>query len=63
MDGLVVDRGVGHHRRNSVLHLLAFTEREPGLTNYLLAVTLHEAVYEAQRENLAKFIMMLGTMA
>jgi len=29
------------------------------VTNYLLAVTLHEAVYEAQRENLSKFIMMI----
>jgi hypothetical protein len=29
------------------------------LTTYLLAVTLHEAVYVAQRENLAKFIMTI----
>ncbi len=29
------------------------------LTNYLLAMTLHETVYNSQRENLAKFIMEL----
>jgi hypothetical protein len=31
-----------------------------GVTSYLLAMTLHDTVYESQRENLAKFIMMLG---
>ena len=29
------------------------------LTTYLLAMTLHETVYQSQRENLAKFIMMI----
>lgn len=29
------------------------------VTNYLLAMTLHSTVYQSQRENLAKFIMML----
>ena len=29
------------------------------LATYLLAMTLHDAVYKSQRENLAKFIMML----
>lgn len=29
------------------------------VTSYLLAVTLHDTVYKSQRENLAKFIMVL----
>ncbi len=29
------------------------------LVNYLLAMTLHDEVYKSQRENLAKFIVML----
>jgi hypothetical protein len=46
-----------------IVNLIAIYRRSlsegRALTNYLLAMTLHDEVYKSQRENLAKFIMML----